>query len=51
MDPYTRFEYFEAENKQLYVISENKSGKIKQEDVLKEILEDNDTLFPIASKN
>ena len=39
MDPYTRYEYFEAENKQLYVISENKSGKVNQEDVLKEILE------------
>ena len=39
MDPYTSWEFFEDENKQMYIISENKKGKINKEDALKEILE------------
>ena len=39
MDPYTSWEFFEDENKQMYIISENKIGKINKEDALKEILE------------
>ena len=38
MDPNDGFEYVEAENKDAYIISENKEGKINQEEVLKEIL-------------
>ena len=38
MDPNDGLEYVEAENKDAYIISENKEGKINQEEVLKEIL-------------
>lgn len=38
MDPNDGFEYVEAENKEAYIISKNKEGKINQEEVLKEIL-------------
>lgn len=38
MDPYSGYEYFESDNKEMFIISENISGKIEQEDVLKEIL-------------
>lgn len=38
MDPYTDYEYFESEDKDMFIISENKEGKINQEEVLKEIL-------------
>lgn len=38
MDPYVPYETFESENKTIYFISENKQGKINQEEALKEIL-------------
>ena len=38
MDPTDGYEYVEDDNKDAYIISENKEGKINQEEVLKEIL-------------
>lgn len=38
MDPNTEYEYFESDNKDMFIISENKSGKVNQEEVLKDIL-------------
>ena len=37
MDPYTEYEYFEAEDKDMFIISENLEGKVNQETVLKNI--------------
>ncbi len=39
MDPYQGYEYFESDNKYMFIISENKLGKISLTDTLKEILE------------
>lgn len=38
MEPHTPYQYFEAENKKIFMISQNNYGKIKQEEALKEIL-------------
>lgn len=38
MDPYSPYEPFDSENKFIFFISENKQGKINQEEALKEIL-------------
>ena len=38
MDPNTEYEYFESDNKEMFIMSENKSGKVNQEDILKNIL-------------
>ena len=38
MDKYVPYETFESENKIIYFISENKQGKISQEDALKEMI-------------
>ena len=39
IDPYSGYEHFESDNKGMFIISENISGKINQEDVLKGIFE------------
>lgn len=39
MDPYQGFQNFESENKEMFIISQNNSGKINQEEVVKEILD------------
>ena len=39
MDPHQGYEYFENENKYMFIISENKQKQINQQDALKEILE------------
>ncbi len=39
MDPNTEYEYFESDNKEMFIMSENKSGKVNQEDILKNILQ------------
>lgn len=39
MDPYSGYEYFESDNKEMFIMSENISGKINPEDILKEILD------------
>lgn len=38
MDPYTQYEYFSSDNKEMFIISSNSYGKINQEEILKEIL-------------
>ena len=37
MDPYTEYEYFESDDKNMFIISENLEGKVNQETVLKNI--------------
>lgn len=39
MDPYQPFEYFESENKTLFVITSNSNEKLQYEDIIKEIIE------------
>lgn len=39
MDPYDEYEYFESNEKKMFIISENEKGKINQEEVFKNILE------------
>mgnify|MGYP004644714709 CR=1 FL=1 len=39
MDPYTEYEYFIDDNKEMFIISENLSGKVSQEECLKKIFE------------
>lgn len=39
MDPYNEYEYFSSQNKKMFIISGNSSGKIDQKEVLKNILE------------
>ena len=39
MDPYTDYEYFEDNDKEMFIISEGLVGKINQEDCLKKIFE------------
>ena len=39
MDPHQGYEYFESENKYMFIISENKQKQINQQEALKEILE------------
>lgn len=42
MDPYNEYEYFSSENKEMFIISANSSGKINQEEVLKGIFSSGD---------
>ena len=39
MDPYTDYEYFQDNDKEMFIISESLEGKINQEDCLKKIFE------------
>ena len=39
MDPYTDYEFFEDENKEMYIISEGIEGKVNPTDILKKIFE------------
>ena len=39
MDPYTEYEYFSTDNKEMFIISANSYGKINQEEILKGILD------------
>lgn len=43
MDPYIPYEYFESDNKSLYVITTNSLGKLNYDDVFKEIFENIET--------
>lgn len=38
MDPHQGYEYFEDNNKYMFIISENKMGEVNQEEILKEVL-------------
>lgn len=38
MDPYTEYEYFASEDKEMFVVSENLEGRVNQEKILKGIL-------------
>ena len=37
MDPYTEYEYFSSDNKEMFIISANSYGKVNQEEILKGI--------------
>lgn len=37
MDPYTEYEYFASDNKEMFIISKNTEGKVNQEEILKGI--------------
>lgn len=39
MDPYTEYEYFSSDNKEMFIISANSYGKVNQEEVLKGIFD------------
>ncbi len=39
MDPYTEYEYFASENKEMFVINTNSYDKVDQEEILKNIFE------------
>ena len=39
MDPYTEYEYFSSDDKEMFIISANSYGKVNQEEVLKGIFD------------
>ena len=39
MDPYQEYEYFESDNKYMFIISKNNQGKISKKEALKNILQ------------
>ena len=39
MDPYTDYEYFEDNDKEMYILSEGIEGKVKTDECLKKIFE------------
>ena len=40
MDPYTEYEYFEAEDKEMFIITSNSSGEVEQQLIFENIFED-----------